>query len=172
MWNLKLWILNWSYNLTKLTIITILIIINLIILAIIYSDKLIIIGARLIIRASIITLFVTLLTNSWYAFILFLIYVTGLLVLFGYFLAIRPNIYQIQKHYFKYFLIICIRTVIIPQKITGTPQFIIKFEPDVIRIIRQINLPIYWFITIILLLTLLIVVSITYKSPSPLRKFL
>nr|YP_002456345.1 NADH dehydrogenase subunit 6 [Watersipora subtorquata]ABY55230.1 NADH dehydrogenase subunit 6 [Watersipora subtorquata] len=151
---------------------TILMIINLMMLAIIYSDKLMMMGASLMISASIITLFVTLLTNSWYAFILFLIYVTGLLVLFGYFLAMSPNIYQMQKHYFKYFLMICMSTVIIPQKMTGTPQFIMKFEPDVMSIISKINLPIYWFMTIILLLTLLMVVSMTYKSPSPLRKFL
>lgn len=131
------------HNLTKLTIITTLVIINLVILTIIYSDKLILMGARLLIRATIITLSITLINNSWYAFILFLIYVTGLLVLFGYFLAIRPNVYQIEKHYFKYFLILALRRIIIPKKITGIPQFIINFEKDVINIISKNNLPVY-----------------------------
>ena len=67
----------------------------------IISQKLVTIGAILILRSILTTVFTSFVSNSWYGFILFLIYITGLLVLFGYFLAIRPNIHHSAKNCFK-----------------------------------------------------------------------
>lgn len=147
--------------------------INFIIIMITISQKLIPIGGLLLIRAALVTIITSYLINSWYAFILFLIYVTGLLVLFGYFLALTPNTYQTSKKYFKSYLISRIPLWAIPViNRVNLPSFKLSFETDVISLITNFTMPIYWLIVTILLLLLLIVVSLTYKSPSPLRNFL
>jgi hypothetical protein len=61
---------------------------------------------------------------------------------------------------------------VLTYNLTWTRQTNIRFEFDVISLIRSKNIIFYWLITIILLLALLIVVSLTFKSPSPLRKYL
>lgn len=145
---------------------------NFLMLIRIISQKLISIGATLLARAITVTLLTSFTSNSWFAFILFLIYITGLLVLFGYFLAIRPNLHQTAKKCFKTYIALFIPIMFIPINLINLPTFKIRFEKDVISLISNNNILIYWLITIILLITLLIVVSLTYKSPSPLRNYL
>lgn len=155
----------------KLTIL--LLVINFIIVIIIRSQKLVSIGAILLRRASIVTVLTSFITNSWYAFILFLIYITGLLVLFRYFIALSPNSYNTSKKCFKAYIFILIPICFIPSfYVTNLPTFKIRYEKDVISLFIRNNIPIYIFIVITLLLLLLIVVSLTYKSPSPLRHYL
>lgn len=138
------------------------------------SQKLISIGSLLIVRALLIAVLVIYLSHSWFALIMFLIYITGVLVLFRYFIAIRPNTQNTIKKCFKSYIFIYIVRVIISIIILpdNLPPIRIIFEKDVVFIINTANINIYWLIALILLLALLIVVSITYKSPSPLRNFL
>lgn len=137
----------------------------------IISQKLVTIGAILILRSILTTVFTSFVSNSWYGFILFLIYITGLLVLFGYFLAIRPNIHHSAKNCFKaytfFFLPIFLSGGLY---FTYIPSNKVSFEKDVSFLL--FNFSIYLIIVIILLLALLIVVSLTYKAPSPLRNHL
>lgn len=149
-----------------------LITLNAIIIIVTISKRMLSIGAMLIVNSSIIAILISFFINSWYAFITFLIYVTGLLVIFGYFLALRPNSHQpLKKPFKRFFLIIALR--IIPViKYIQLPTFRIKIESDVTQIIYMENSPIYLIIVVLLLLMLLIVVSLTYKSPSPLRNYI
>lgn len=137
------------------------------------SQKVTSIGGILLLSALISTIIITLITNSWFAFILFLIYITGLLVIFGYFLSLRPNIIQTTKKCSKAYLIIIITILLTTKsKIFGLPSIKLDYDLDISSLINIQNISIYWFITIILLIILLIVVSLTFKSPTPLRKFI
>lgn len=138
------------------------------------SQKLISIGRLLLIRAITVSIITAYISNSWFALIIFLIYITGVLVIFGYFIAISPNTQHTAKKCFKsYAFLFSIGLItnyfVLPNNL---PSINIGFEKDVMFMLHIININIYWLITIILLLALLIVVSITYKSPSPLRNYL
>ena len=58
-------------------------------------------GGVLICVSLLITVFVSYLVGSWFAFILFLVYVTGLLVLFSYMVAMSPNTRHTGVSYLK-----------------------------------------------------------------------
>lgn len=149
-----------------------LITLNAIIIIVTISKRMLSIGAILIVNSSIIAILISFFINSWYAFITFLIYVTGLLVIFGYFLALRPNSYQpLKKPLKRFFLITALRAIPLINYIQ-LPTFNIKIELDVTQIIYMENSPIYLLMVVVLLLILLIVVSLTYKSPSPLRNYM
>lgn len=151
---------------------SILITITIIVIATPLVERVVGLGGALVIRALIATIFIARRLNSWFAFILFLIYITGLLVLFGYMLAIRPNPQPLKINLLlatlAAFRIIAIKLI----KISPLPRNEIRFEIKVLLFYKGINSNIYWTIAIILLITLLIVVSICFKSPSPLRPFL
>ena len=110
----------------------------------IISQKLISIGGLLIRSALITTIITAFLINSWYGFILFLIYITGLLVLFGYFLAIRPNLHQTAKNCFKAYASVSLFTILV---ISNYFYKIFKnklsFEPEVISLIIEKRTPLY-----------------------------
>lgn len=120
-----------------LTILTFLIVVT-------FREKLVTKGSILIFTAVLSTVLVSVLTGSWYAFILFLIFITGILVLFGYFLAIRPNNHHSDKKYFKSFLPIVglILYIWIPNSI-NLPSYKLRFESDVLSIISRLNIPLY-----------------------------
>ena len=152
------------------TIITI-ILITTIILPI--SKNLLSLGTALILTTLLATFVAAMLTNSWFAFIMFLVIITGLLVLFSYIIAIRPNTsYNQKKRFFK--IIMAITFLSFP--FINTPLKPIKrekrFEQDVQQLFNNRNTPIYWIIGIILLLALLIAVTICFKTAKPLRNYL
>lgn len=113
----------------------------------------------------------SILHSSWIAFLLFLIYVSGILVIFAYFIAVTPNI-EIQL--LRPFLIailsltILIPTIIIYHKIIPTHHESLHlntlYSPEII--------PLLLLLAIILLLTIIIVVKITTLNKGPLRQFL
>lgn len=111
--------------------------------------------------------------SSWYAFLLFLIYVGGILVIFAYFTATSPNQY-IDKN--KRIFIITpilfiglISTILILNKSilsinTQSNQLIIIFtRPNIYTLI---------IITLVLLITIVIVVKLCSRSKGPLRAFI
>ncbi len=110
--------------------------------------------------------------SSWYAFLIFLIYVGGMLVIFAYFTATSPNQQQIRnKKIIKTIAIILLltasiiffnnQTLITPTK---SHQLISLFTPH--------NIYILIIITLILLITIVIVVKISSRSKGPLRTFI
>lgn len=110
--------------------------------------------------------------SSWYAFLLFLIYVGGILVIFAYFTATSPN-QQITN----------IKKVIIAILVRFSFSIITIYRLDffqsvnyrsyqIISIFSSNNSYILIGITIILLLTIIIVVKLASRSKGPLRSFI
>jgi NADH-ubiquinone oxidoreductase chain 6 len=112
------------------------------------------------------------LISSWYAFLLFLIYVGGILVIFAYFTATSPN-QQITN----------IKKVIVAILVRFSLSLITIYRLDffqsinyrsyqIISIFSSNNSYLLIGITIILLLTIIIVVKLASRSKGPLRSFI
>lgn len=108
--------------------------------------------------------------SSWYSFLIFLIYVRGILVIFAYFAATTPN----QP--------ISIKPTLINIILISIPVFIFSLKRKHFPIIKPIEIQlshiyeaqngfILIFITLILLLTIIIVVKLTKHSRGPIRSF-
>lgn len=139
----------------------------------IVSQKLRVIGGLIILAALATTGTVALFDNSWYAIVFFLIYITGILVLITYFLAITHNSDKSDKKEFKrYFIEYIIILIPVSTYITfiGLKTFSLDWEFDAVWLLLPKTLPVYWVITILLLVTMLIAVTLTYKTPKSIRK--
>lgn len=109
--------------------------------------------------------------SSWFAFLIYLIYVGGMLVIFSYFLALTPNQPSISRPFIPVFLItlfiILGSSFFVDMWSTTTsyfPQTRILFEPA--------NCPILVLLVIVLLLAIIIVVKISARGQGPLRAFI
>ena len=138
------------------------------------SKNLISLGTTLLTLTILSTILISQLFNSWFAFILFLVFVTGLLVLFRYIVAIRPNSSFVQRKISTKVLLLLITTYsLINNSTLSRPiKREKRFEINLQQLFNLNNTPIYWRIGIILLIALLIAVIISYKSAKPLRSFL
>jgi len=147
-------------------------IISLLILITPLIESIITLGGIIILAPLLRTIIIAKMINSWFAIILFLIYISGLLVLFGYIIAISPNPKRFNKKLIIYIILgfrICFFQ---NKKIFFFPKSNLNYENEVFFLFQKFNLPVYWLITIILLITLVIVVYICFKSQKPLRPFL
>ena len=107
---------------------------------------------------------------SWFGFIIFLIYIGGILVIFAYFIAIQPNQ---QLHIIPRFLTLLITLTITPW-IIYTPHLthsIIYQTTWVTTLIRLYNIPSLIILGLVLFLTLLAVVKISSSFIGPLRPY-
>nr|UAJ48160.1 NADH dehydrogenase subunit 6 [Metaphire posthuma] len=109
--------------------------------------------------------------SSWYAFLVFLIYVGGMLVMFAYFLALTPN-QQMPATSNIVYLSMTVLTLTIVAFITDTkilvPQ---QMSQDSVYLYSMYTAPILIVLALILLLTMIIVVKLTSRSKGPLRPF-
>lgn len=124
----------------------------------------------LIIALSTATLYATLI-SSWIAFLLFLIYIRGTLVIFAYFVAMSPN----TQIYTTYQIII----ILLTWPITLAIFIIISPNPEISNFSIQSNtfytkfsIPTLIILALVLLFTILIVVKISSNTKGPLRPFL
>lgn len=111
--------------------------------------------------------------SSWYAFLVFLIYVGGILVIFAYFTATSPNQQQISAKKI-------IKTILLILSITGL--FLIfrnRYIPltpskshQLISLYTAHNIYTLIIITLILLITMVIVVKLCSRTKGPLRTFI
>lgn len=126
----------------------------------------------LLVALSISGLYATL-YSSWLAFLLFLIYVGGILVIFSYFLAIIPN-----QHQFNYYL-----TIIPLLSITIFTLFSIfisdtwtssipNYSSLTTIIFNPYNLSTLILLVLILLFTIIVVIKACKIEKGPLRSFI
>lgn len=112
------------------------------------TNSLITLGGLLLLIALGSTFLVTSLLGSWFSFILFLIYITGMLVLFGYILAISPNNYYsmfgVVKKVLSFVLLMVLALFIFSNGVKLSPiSHSSSFESDVVKIYSSINLRVY-----------------------------
>lgn len=135
-------------------------------------ERIMAMGGIVMAMALLSTLMINLTLNSWFSLILFLIYITGLLVMFGYLLAITPNVRFVGLRKFSsLFILVFVLTIMSVIKTVHRPDNKNKFDIEVVVMYKGINLIVYWIIAVVLLIALILVVAICFKSPSPLRPF-
>lgn len=132
------------------------------------------------IQITLIVIFIALLTassfsiliSSWYAFLIFLIYVGGILVIFAYFTATSPNQQRTDSKKLTFTIFISFTIFIIIITYTNLNNYINHDQQQIIRLFSANNTYILIGITIILLLTIIIVVKLASRSKGPLRSFI
>jgi NADH-ubiquinone oxidoreductase chain 6 len=109
--------------------------------------------------------------SSWFAFLIYLIYVGGILVIFSYFLALTPNQSSISRPFIPIFLVTLFIILFSSYSIdiwsvssSYIPQTSILFEFS--------NSSLLITLLLILLLTIIIVVKISTRGQGPLRAFI
>lgn len=129
-----------------------------------------IIALSILLIAIIVASIFSLLISSWFAFLIYLIYVGGILIIFSYFLALTPNQPIYPSHVpillstFLLFLIFSLSLDI------WSPSFSIK--PQIASLYLYSNCPILILLTLILFLTIIIIVKLSSLSKGPLRSFI
>ena len=110
--------------------------------------------------------------SSWYAFLLFLIYVGGMLVMFAYFTATSPNQQTIRNK--RVIKVLLLAIPITSAFIFFNNQVLITASKShqLIRIFTSHNIYTLIIITLILLITIVIVVKLCSRSKGPLRTFM
>nr|BDQ44088.1 NADH dehydrogenase subunit 6 [Amynthas yunoshimensis] len=131
----------------------------------------IMLGINILIMALLLSVTLASSMSSWYAFLVFLIYVGGMLVMFAYFLALAPN----QQMPTKSNIIYVVATLIILMGValvTDTEIFIPQeMNQNNTYLYSMGTAPILILLALILLLTMVIVVKLTNRSGGPLRPF-
>ena len=137
-------------------------------------ENLIIVGGLLFMTALMLVFFISNMFGAWFSLILFLIYVTGLLVLFRYILALRPNLHH--KNLKLRVISLAFFAVIILSRVTNifntNNDTLINYRLEVRALFGGFNMPVYWLLALVLLCALILVVFICFKSPRPLRSYL
>jgi NADH-ubiquinone oxidoreductase chain 6 len=129
------------------------------------------IGLAILLMALIISTIFALSITSWLAFLIFLIYIGGILVLFSYFVAITPN-QTLPSSYISLILLSSILPIyiIIKRAIINSPIFLLSNHKINILYITTTTRTLI-ILAIILLITIIIVVKITVNFKGPLRPF-
>ena len=128
------------------------------------------IGLMILLLSLILTTSTSIFSSSWLAFLVFLIYIRGILILFSYFIALSPN--QIIAIYPEH-LIITISSIfpILLILFNSMPPMTSSSE-SAIPILYSKSLAITPIIlAAVLLITLVIVVKLTILNKGPLRPF-
>ena len=106
---------------------------------------------------------------SWFALIVFLIYIGGMLVIFAYFAALQPN----QQITLKWAPLVAPIALIILTKIDiGAILYFTSSAPKITFLFHIINIPMLTLLASILFITLVAVVKIAINLKRPLRPFI
>lgn len=107
---------------------------------------------------------------SWYGFIIFLIYIGGILVIFAYFMAIQPN-HQLRLSGPSAAAL----TTLFALLLVGLPESILHSSPTsfwITTLYNINNIPIILLLALVLFLALLVVVKVSSFFIGPLRPFI
>jgi len=131
----------------------------------------IILGINILIIALLLSATFASFIRSWFAFLIFLVYVGGILVIFAYFLALTPN-QQITNSNNTVYRLISLLTFTLLTYVTNIKIPIIsEFFQGSSTLYLKNRAPFLILLALILLLTIVIVVKITSRSKGPLRPF-
>nr|BDQ43984.1 NADH dehydrogenase subunit 6 [Pheretima okutamaensis] len=131
----------------------------------------IMLGVNILIMALLLSVSLASSMSSWYAFLVFLIYVGGMLVMFAYFLALAPNQQMPTKSHMIY-MVMTLLILTFVANITDTKIFIPQeMHQDSTYLYSMSTAPLLILLALILLLTMVIVVKLTNRSGGPLRPF-
>lgn len=129
------------------------------------------IGIIILIIAIILTLVYSSILSSWIAFLIFLIYVRGILVIFSYFVSLIPN----QSNNIIY-LSLPLTILLILIMINIINPTIIKFQTKTLKYINTFysmnNSTILIILALSLLIVIVVVVKIVVITKGPLRPFI
>jgi hypothetical protein len=128
------------------------------------------IGLTILFIAIIISILFASILSSWIAFLIFLIYIRGTLVIFAYFVAIAPN----KTIFFQIQIPLIILTPPMIFTLCKSSKFPINFSHITIQtntFYRNRSIPTLIILALILLLTIIIVVKVSSSSKGPLRSF-
>jgi NADH-ubiquinone oxidoreductase chain 6 len=150
-------------------IISIIFIFSLILTLILISTPLMI-GISIIMVALRLACLFASLFRSWYAFLIFLIYVGGILVIFAYFVSLVPNQKTDYKKHAKFILLTFFFLILLKIIINWTPVILVSAF-SINSLYLHARSPILFFIVVLLLITIVIIVKITNRTAGPLRPF-
>lgn len=131
----------------------------------------IILGINILIMALLLSATFASFIRSWFAFLIFLIYVGGILVIFAYFLALTPNQQIINPNNILYGLISLITFSLLTYTTNIKIPTISQFYQGNSTLYLKNRAPFLILLALILLFTIIIVVKITVRSKGPLRPF-
>uniref|UniRef100_UPI0030DFCE56 NADH dehydrogenase subunit 6 n=1 Tax=Haemadipsa hainana TaxID=909595 RepID=UPI0030DFCE56 len=110
--------------------------------------------------------------SSWYAFLMFLIYIGGMLIMFSYFVAISPNQYVKNKSMLLTPLLIIIMLLITYSHYSNFISMNKYFFNFVLMMYKNESNFCTLFLILLLLLMMLIVSKLMKSSKGPLRPFM
>uniref|UniRef100_B2C6R5 NADH-ubiquinone oxidoreductase chain 6 n=2 Tax=unclassified Nephtys TaxID=2628724 RepID=B2C6R5_9ANNE len=142
-------------------------------LSIMLTPSPLLLGVWILITALLISVFLATITYSWVGFLIFLIYVGGMLVMFAYFTAIQPNQFMQTNNMFMslaitfllFFMILAPFTPSLLTNMNLLPNF------SILSLYSSPNIPILMFLGIMLFLALVAVVKVSKSLLGPLRPF-
>nr|UZT67815.1 NADH dehydrogenase subunit 6 [Erpobdella octoculata] len=110
--------------------------------------------------------------SSWYSFLVFLIYIGGMMVMFSYFVALSPNQYLKIKSV-TFMMMLAMLMISLPTFYSYNPaEFNNNNKFDSLYLYSPVLVPILLFMIILLLMMMLIVVKMINTSKGPLRPFM
>nr|YP_010725981.1 NADH dehydrogenase subunit 6 [Helobdella europaea]WDY83676.1 NADH dehydrogenase subunit 6 [Helobdella europaea] len=110
--------------------------------------------------------------SSWYSFLIYLIYIGGMLIMFAYFVALSPNEHLKIKMYVITFIMTLI-TISIPS--VFYKDFNIMLNSSQFKtsdLYFNFNIPMLWLMILLLLYIMLVITKMIYTSKGPLRPFM
>nr|YP_010481478.1 NADH dehydrogenase subunit 6 [Drawida ghilarovi]UIX22930.1 NADH dehydrogenase subunit 6 [Drawida ghilarovi]UIX22943.1 NADH dehydrogenase subunit 6 [Drawida ghilarovi] len=132
----------------------------------------IILGVNILLIAMILAMIFASYISSWFAFMLFLIYIGGMLVMFAYFLAITPNQHTSSIINIPMTFMSLITLYIMSNLFNMKTYIVNEFSNNFSFIYIFYNLIILILFAMILLFAMVIVVKLTFRSKGPLRPFM
>nr|QNZ88939.1 NADH dehydrogenase subunit 6 [Hemiclepsis yangtzenensis] len=110
--------------------------------------------------------------SSWYSFLIYLIYIGGMLIMFAYFVALSPNQHLKIKLYlmtfFMTFLALMLPSSMVPDKMIIHNMH--SFNSNDLYL--DYNIPMLFFLVLLLLFMMLMIVKMINMSKGPLRPFM